>query len=163
MKKILFILLLPFIMFSCMNNYSIGENKLNEVLKSKFNIEKEIGVVKVKLTHINTTIEDSKIRTQANLNLSSYGFDLTRVLEVSYGLKFEDNKLYLKDVKIEKISDDNGGALILNNPLVKGALNYIIDYLTQTPVYDFSTINLPLGKIITGIEVLNKKINFNLK
>lgn len=160
MRKILCLIftLLFFTSCSLLKEYKITEQSLNSIVSKVFTVEKNIGPIKVKAGHVNTSLKNEKIYTKANINLND---KIDFIGEFSYNLKIrEDNKLYLENVELVNILNKDGESVFLNNIIVKSGVNYIISYLLETPIYDFDKLHLPLGKVVKNVKVVNDNLIF---
>lgn len=146
MKKNLKILLMSLIMMFTLFSCNLLENKTLHVPKSyvqkeldkKFPITKNYYLAKLTLKNPVVNFVDDKIFIEADYTASLLTGKNSGKIYVNSNVKYDiiKEELYLVDLNIEKIVDENGRE-IGDNPEVNVIKSLLSSYIEKNPVYNY--------------------------
>lgn len=163
-KLVLILFMLSMFTVSCslIKTYTVRSPKLNSIIGKNLDSVTDMGLASLETKHLGSVIKNKKIYTTVKFSVDSVLTTVSGIIEMSYVLKYNDNKIYVTNLELEKVMDESGKSYPVDMPLYKIPLNIVAKNVLSQEIYDLNNINLPLNKKVTDIEMQYDSIIFHL-
>lgn len=164
MKRTIYILfiLVSFLLSSC-SSINIPSSRFNSLIGTKLDLDFQITKMgidfNIKTLHKNTEILNNKIYSDLGLEVNSKVFNYSGDIKISYNLYVKDNKIYIKDIKLEKMANQDGSNYGTFTPII---INAVFSIIKEIELYNLEESKIPFVNKIKGINIVdnNLKIEF---